>query len=155
NHESTVTVQILGIAASAASIIAMAGNEIQIAKAGLLMIHNTQWIAVGDRHAFAETAKTMAVFDELMAGLYEDRTGETRANITKMMDAETFMSGEDAVASGFADSYLPADNLTVTNRANPTAIRRIAAALMHADMPRSQVRSLIKDLQNDMPGAVT
>ncbi len=154
-HPETVTVQVLGIAASAASIIAMAGDEIQIAKAGLMMIHNTQWIALGDRHVFTATAEAMAVFDDLMAGLYVDRTGAARADIVKMMDAETFMSGEDAVADGFADALLPADKVTVTNQGGLPAHRKIAAALAHAKMPRSQIRALMKELQEDMPSAAS
>lgn len=154
-HPETVTVQVLGIAASAASIIAMAGDEIQIAKAGLMMIHNTQWIALGDRHVFIETAETMAVFDDLMAGLYVDRTGGVRADIVKMMDTETFMSGEDAVADGFADAFLPADKVTVTNQGGMPAHRKMAAALAKAGMPRAEIRQLMHELSGTMPSAAS
>lgn len=63
-HSRMVTVQIVGIAASAASVIAMAGDEIQIARAGMLMVHNAQWLAMGDRHAMQEAASIFAGFAE-------------------------------------------------------------------------------------------
>lgn len=152
-HPEEVTVQVLGIAASAASIIAMAGDTVQVAKAGLMMVHNTQWVAVGDRHTMAETAQTMAVFDDLLVGLYEDRTGAERASIEAMMDATTFMSGADAVAGGFADSLLPSDLVKIGNTTDQPAHRKVAAALAKANMPRTEIRSLMKELSEDMPSA--
>ena len=154
-HPETVTVQVLGIAASAASIIAMAADEIQVAKAGLMMIHNTQWIALGDRHVMAEVAEQMAIFDETLASLYADRTGGDKEQIAALMDAETFMNGEDAVRRGFADTLLPADNVKVENRSGEPAHRRVAAALVRANMPRSEIRALMKELSEIMPGAVS
>lgn len=152
-HPEEVTVQILGVAASAASIIAMAGDTIQVAKAGIVMVHNTQWFAMGDRHAFSDRAETMAVFDDALAGLYVDRTGKDRASIEAMMDAETYLGGEIAVEAGFADGLLAADTVSkVENHAEP-AYRRVAAALAHADMPRSEIRKLMKELTASMPGA--
>lgn len=154
-HPERVTVQILGIAASAASIIAMAGDDIQIAKAGLMMVHNTQWVAIGDKRIMAETAETMKVFDDALAGLYEDRTGADRADIEQMMDATTFMGGETAIESGFADSLLPADRVTkARNAIDQPAHRKVAAALAHAGMPRADIRKIMKELSEDMPRAV-
>jgi ATP-dependent protease ClpP protease subunit len=152
-HPEAVTVQILGVAASAASIIAMAGDTIQVAKAGIVMVHNTQWFAMGDRHAFVDRAETMAVFDDALAGLYVDRTGRPRAEIERMMDAETYLSGESAVQDGFADDLLDADRIAkIENYAEP-AHRRVAAALAHAKMPRAEIRKLMKELTADMPSA--
>lgn len=152
-HSEEVTVQVLGMAASAASIIAMAGDTIQVAKAGMMMIHNTQSIAIGDRHTMAEMVAAMEVFDATLAGLYADRTGTDAAEIARMMDAETFIAGSDAVASGFADDLLPADQVEkVSNSAEP-AHRRVAAALARAGMPRSELRKLMKELAEDMPRA--
>jgi len=153
-HPEAVTVQVLGIAASAASMIAMAGDTIQIAKAGLMMIHNSQWIALGDRHVMIETATAMEVFDELIVGLYVDRTGGDRDEIAGWMDAETFMSGETAVESGFADALLPADKVVKASIDDePPARRKVAAALSRANMPRSEIRKLMKELSSDTPSA--
>lgn len=152
-HPETVTVQVLGMAASAASIIAMAADEIQIAKAGLMMVHNTQWVAIGDQFVMAETAQTMAVFDDLLASLYADRTGRDAESMADLMRATTFMSGEDAVAQGFADSLLPADTVSIENKADTPAHRKVAAALSRANMPRSEIRALMKDISQGMPSA--
>lgn len=153
-HPETVTVQVLGIAASAASIIAMAADEIQIAKAGLMMVHNTQWLAIGDRHIMTEVADQMAIFDDTLAGLYADRTAGDKGDIAALMDAETFMNGEDAVERGFADALLPADKVKVENRSDEPAHRKVAAALARANMPRAEIRALMKELSQDMPSAV-
>lgn len=134
-HPRQVTVQVIGIAASAASVIAMAGDEIQIAKAGLMMVHNAQWIAVGDRHAMTEAAEAMAIFDRAMAGLYVDRTALPAEKVEAMMDATTYMSGDEAVELGFATGLLPADAVpTAIAAAAPRAITSALdiAALLQA-----------------------
>ena len=74
-HPRKVTVRVLGLAASAASIIAMAGDDVQIGKAGFLMVHNAWAVAIGNRHDMAEAAATMEPFDDAMATLYADRAG--------------------------------------------------------------------------------
>src|SRR5690349_19853968 len=102
-HKGTVTVKILGIAASAASVIAMAGDEVQIARAGFLMIHNTWVIAMGDRNALRDVADWLEPFDRTAVGIYAARTGIKDAELTKMLDKETWIGGSDAVDQGFAD----------------------------------------------------
>lgn len=155
SHPAEVTVRIVGIAASAASIIAMAGDRVEIARAGLMMIHNTQWVAVGDRHAMQEAADTMAVFDEAMTGLYVDRTEIADAEIARMMDATTFMSSAKAIEDGFADDYLDADQVRTGVRAQtekPPAYR-VEAALARHGVPRAERRKLLKELTAGMPSA--
>src|SRR5690625_4941230 len=74
-HEGHVTVKILGLAASAASVIAMAGDEIQIARAGFMMIHNTWVVAAGDRNALRDIADMLEPFDGALADIYAARSG--------------------------------------------------------------------------------
>lgn len=107
----TVKVKVLGVAASAASVIAMAGDEIEIGASSSIMIHNCWTIAVGNRRDFAEMAATMEKFDANMASVYEARTGNDAAQITAWMDAETWFSGQEAIDAGFATSLLPADRV--------------------------------------------
>lgn len=154
-HPYQVTVQVLGIAASAAAIIAMSGDQIEIAKAGLMMIHNTQWIAVGDRHAMQEAHDTMAIFDEACVDLFADRSAEKATDIAAMMDATTFMSSKKAVELGFADQFLDADKVPTAVRAASEAspVYKIEAALARGGVPRAERRRLLKDL-TDTPGAV-
>jgi ATP-dependent Clp protease protease subunit len=143
-HPKAVTVQVLGIAASAASVIAMAGDTIQISKAGFFMIHNTQWVAIGDRNAMRETADIMQQFDEVAAGLYADRTGVDAKAAGKMMDAETWMGGEAAVAKGFADALLAFE--PAKDDAKAMLAYRVEAMLARAGVPRSERRRVIKEL---------
>lgn len=155
NHSKPVTVQIVGMAGSAASLIAMAGADIQIAKAGMLFIHNTQWMAVGDRNVMLQAHDDMKVFDQIAGQLYADRTGIPTASIASLLDAETFISGEDAVAQKFADRLLPADEVVeVENSAEPPH-RRIAAALSKANMPRAEIRQLMQEFSENMPSAAS
>ena len=110
-HKGEVTVRVLGIAASAASIIAMAGDRVEVPRAGFLMIHNTWAIVIGNRHDMREFADTLESFDKAAQAVYAARTGMDAKAIGKLMDADTFISGEDAVAKGFADALLASDQV--------------------------------------------
>lgn len=162
-HPHKVTINVLGVAASAASVIAMAGDEINVAKAGFLMIHNANVPDAGNRHDKREIADKLEQFDSAMAGLYADRTGMARAKIAAMMDDETFMTGEEAVAQKFADALLPGDAVKHGPKAEMSALRRLDAALAKGDrMPRAERRALFQELTAkpragddiDTPGAV-
>ncbi len=72
-YDGTVNVNVIGLAASAASIIAMAADELKIAKSGFLMIHNSWGLVIGNQHDMREAADTFSVFDESMANVYADR----------------------------------------------------------------------------------
>lgn len=155
-HDAKVTVQILGIAASAASVIAMAGDEIQIAKSGLMMVHNSQWVAIGDRHVMSETADTMATFDKAMRGVYADRTGLPDKEVGAMMDATTFLGSEEAIDKGYADELLPSDEVESDPEAGlreRPAAYKIEAALAKHGVPRAERRRLIKDFVEATPSA--
>lgn len=154
-HPAQVTVQIVGIAASAASVIAMAGDEIQIAKFGFMMIHNTQWIAAGDRHAMLETAEIMATFDQAASEMYADRSGQKVKDVAAMLDAETWLAGQAVIEAGFADTLLDVDKPEgATAKAEKPALYRLEAALSSGrPLPRSERRKLLKEILEGMPGA--
>jgi ATP-dependent Clp protease protease subunit len=103
-HPADWTVQVTGLAASAASIVAMAGDRIEIAENAFLMIHNAWTITLGDKHELGEVADLLAQIDGALADTYVARTGKKRDEIEKMMDAETWLGGKEAVAQGFADA---------------------------------------------------
>ena len=149
-HPHKVTVRVLGLAASAASVIAMAGDEIEIGKAGFLMVHNAWVIAMGNRHDLAEAAATMEPFDDAMATVYSDRAGVTKAKAAEWMDNETWFNGEQAVDAGLADGFLPADAVAEdTTKAESmkgvNATRQIDARLAKSGMSRTQRRALLAD----------
>ncbi|SHM37238.1 head maturation protease, ClpP-related [Bradyrhizobium lablabi] len=105
-HAGKVRVEITGVAASAASIIAMAGHEIAIAENAFVMIHDSWGLTVGNRHDHAETEDLLAQIDQALAATYAARTGLSVADCASMMDDETWLAGADAKAKGFADEIL-------------------------------------------------
>lgn len=159
-HPAKVTVKILGIAASAASVIAMAGDEVQIARAGFLMIHNTWVIAMGDRHQLRDVADWLEPFDQSAIDIYAARTGMADKELAKMLDRETWIGGSDAIDKGFADALLSSDEVS-TKAKNSSESRPVAAAhkidtlLARAGVARSERRELLHALKGGMPGAAS
>lgn len=149
-HEKKVTVRVMGIAASAASIIAMAGDQIEMARASFMMIHNAWTIAMGDRHYMHDVGDWLEPFDDALAGVYEARTGTGKTEIVAMMDKETWLSAGQAIDMGFADAYLAADQVEETEPETATAlaIRRVEASLAKAGMPRSERRRLLGEIRS-------
>lgn len=154
-YEGNVTVKILGIAASAASVIAMAGDEIKIGRGAFLMIHNCWVVAMGNRHDLQQVASDMEPFDRSMSDIYSARSGLDSATVDAMMDAETYIGGSDAVEKGLADSLLPADAISDGDDSPSAALRKLDALLAKANTPRSERRKLIKALSGGTPGAAT
>lgn len=149
-----VTVRILSLAASAASVIAMAGDEVQIGRAGFLMVHNAWVVAVGNRHDLVEAAATMEPFDDAMAAVYAEKAGVDRVQAAKWMDAETWFNGEDAVAAGLADAFLAADVHEGQGNDGPrSALRRIDTLLAKQNVPRTERRALLSEVTGGTPGA--
>lgn len=106
DYPGTVTVNIDGIAASAASVIAMAATKVAMSPVSMLMIHNPATMAVGDKD---ELAKAMSMLDsvkESILNAYQEKTGMSRAKLSKLMDAETWMDARAAIDMGFADELL-------------------------------------------------
>ena len=109
NYKGKVTVKIDGIAASAASVIAMAGNKVIVSPVSMIMIHNPATIAFGDTN---EMQKAIAMLDEVKESIinaYEIKTGLSRAKLSHLMDAETWMDATKAVELGFADDIITKD----------------------------------------------
>ena len=106
DYRGAVTVKIDGIAASAASVVAMAGTTVLMAPTALMMVHNPLTVAIGDSE---EMKKAVALLDEVKESIinaYEIRTGLSRARLSHLMDAETWLSAHKAVELGFADGLL-------------------------------------------------
>ncbi|QUT04833.1 Clp protease ClpP [Sphingobium phenoxybenzoativorans] len=151
-HPYDITVKVMGMAASAASIIAMAGDTIEIGAASFIMIHNCWVIAIGNRHDMQETAEFLAPFDTAMCDVYAQRTGQKAAEIAKWMDAETYMSGSTAIERGFADELLSADKVTIDEKAkaadrDANDVRVMERSLMASGATRSEARARINKLK--------
>lgn len=105
-HDGKVTVKIDGKAMSAASVIAMAGDEILMSPVGIMMIHNPLTSAQGDMRAMRKAADVLDTVKETIINAYVAKTGKTEAEISTMMDDESWMSANVAVKEGFADGVL-------------------------------------------------
>ena len=106
DYPHDVTVKIDGIAASAASVIAMAGTKVLISPVGMLMIHNPATIAWGDSAEMQKAIEMLGSVKDSIINAYEIKTGLSRTKLSHMMDAETWMDAHKAVELGFADGIL-------------------------------------------------
>lgn len=112
DYKGDVTVKIDGIAASAASVIAMAGTKVYMSPVSMLMIHNPMTIAFGNK---GEMEKAIHMLDEVKESIinaYEIKTGLPRVKLSHLMDSETWMDANKAVELGFADDILKRSETT-------------------------------------------
>lgn len=115
-HDGKITVKIDGKAMSAASVIAMAGDEILMSPVAVMMIHNPLTRAQGNMHDLRKVADVLDTVKDSIINAYVTKTGRPRNKISQMMDDETWMSSNVAVKEGFADSVLYQDEpLNVQN----------------------------------------
>lgn len=105
-YKGNVTVKIDGIAASAASVIAMAGTKVCVTPVSMLMIHNPSAGIYGNTSEMQKAIKMLDEVKESIVNAYEIKTGMSRAKISHLMDAETWMDANSAVEMGFADEIL-------------------------------------------------
>jgi len=126
-YKGNVNVKIDGIAASAASVVAMAGSTVEMSPVATIMIHNPMTVSIGDTHEMERTITFLAEIKESIINAYEIKTGLSRAKISRLMDAETWMNAKKAVELGFADSVLYTDvQRPVTDTADGLIFSRAA-----------------------------
>lgn len=106
DYPGRVTVKIDGIAASAASVIAMAGDKVLMSPVAMLMIHNPMTMAWGNSEEMQKAIEMLSEVKESIINAYELKTGMSRAKISRLMDAETWMNANKAVELGFADEII-------------------------------------------------
>lgn len=155
-HPARVTVQVMGIAASAASVIAMAGDDIRMGDGAFLMIHNAWAIALGNRHDLADAAERLAPFDAAMASVYAARSGMSVENVAALMDKETWLSASQAVADGFATGLLDAGHVVEDDASSMSARRALAmieTAMAQTGYSRSARRDVLKSVFSGTPCA--
>ena len=165
DYKGSVTVKIDGIAASAASVIAMAGTKVLVSPVSMMMIHNPVTVAMGDA---AEMEKAIAMLSEVKDSIinaYEIKTNLSRARLSHMMDAETWMDAHKAVELGFADDILkraeadevleditpPADSIPFSEAAVMNSLMDKIAAKCRThpkadELPKTKADSLIERL---------
>ena len=106
DYPHNVTVKIDGIAASAASVIAMAGTKVMMSPVSMIMIHNPATIAFGDHNEMQKAIDMLAEVKESIINAYEIKTSLSRAKLAHLMEAETWMDANKAVELGFADEIM-------------------------------------------------
>lgn len=131
-HAGLVTVKISGIAASAASVIAMAGDEILMSPVAYMMIHDPWSIAMGNAREMEHEARVLREIGEGIIAAYTGRTGKTHDEIAAMLADETYMSAQTCIDEGFADGYYGVahgDSVRAQLRAKNYSAKRYCALL--------------------------
>lgn len=155
-HPAEVKVKVMGVAASAASIIAMAGDEVLMGTGSIMMVHNAWGLVVGNRHDFADAASVFETFDDSMASIYAARTGMDEKDILALLDGPsrssdgTYMTAADAIEKGFADGEF--DGVDDTAKASASipaellARRRAEAALAKQGIGRKERAEILNSI---------
>lgn len=136
-HKAKVAVTIDGLAASAASFIAMAGDRISMAESAMFMIHNAWGFAVGNANDMTETAALLDKIDGMLARVYAARTRIKQSRLREMMDAETWLTGQEAKDQGFVDALIPNKDKPSKSAAASNSIR-----LAFRNAPRDRLAEL-------------
>ena len=126
NYKGNVTVKIDGLAASAASVIAMAGAEVIMSPVAMMMIHNPMTVAIGDSKEMKKAIDMLAEVKESIINAYELKTGINRTKISQLMDSESWFNAKKAVELGFADKGMYEDNNKKDNDGEAVMFSRMA-----------------------------
>lgn len=106
DYKGSVTVKIDALAASAASVIAMAGTTVQMSPVAMMMIHNPMTIAIGDSEEMKKAGAMLEEVKESIMNAYEIKTGQNRSKLSNLMNAESWFNARKAVELGFADEIM-------------------------------------------------
>lgn len=155
-HPAKVTVKVMGIAASAASIIAMAGDEVLMGTGSIMMIHKAWGLVVGNEFDFIDAGEVFKTFDASMASIYAARTGVPDVDVLAMLAGPgrnsdgTYMTATEAIEKRFADGEFDAQAVSAETNASVRkdilARRRVEAALAKDHVGRKERADIINSL---------
>lgn len=131
NYKGKVTIKIDGIAASAASVIAMAGDKVLMSPVSVIMIHNPLTMVCGDHKEMEKAIDMLAEVKESIINAYEYKTGLSRAKLSHLMESETWMNANKAVELGFADGISEKEDNAPIADAVMFSQRAVSNALMN------------------------
>ena len=123
NHKGKVTVKIDGIAASAASVVAMAGDETLISPTGMLMIHDPMTLAYGNKTDMEQTITLLEEVKESILNAYVQKSHQSRETLSQLMSEETWMNAEKALELGLVDGILFADSPAPSTQTEPQPVQ--------------------------------
>lgn len=142
-----VTVKIDALAASAASVIAMAGTKVLMSPVALMMIHNPATIAIGDAEEMQKAIDMLAEVKESIVNAYEIKTSLSRHKISQLMDGESWMNAKEAVKLGFADGILYREGEEADGDADPNeemlfSRKAVTDSLLSRLIPKQTTKTL-------------
>ncbi|OAJ33403.1 head maturation protease, ClpP-related [Piscirickettsia salmonis] len=138
-HNATVTTHIDGLAASMASIIALAADKVIMAENAFYMIHNPWTVAIGDKNQLNQSIELLDKMGKLMVNIYSEKSGIDPNQVQELMDAETWLTGTEALEQGFVDEVSESIEL---------------AACVKADTYKNTPQTLIKPPENSAVNAL-
>ncbi len=158
-HKSKVVASIEGVAASAATFVAVAADEVQMAKGSMFMIHNAWTIAMGNANDLMETAALLEKLDGTLVDDYTAKTGKSAQQVKDWMAAETWFTADEAVTAGFADAVVDGDQVDATydlsaygERAPKMSAHLEATATV--DVPVADVQQASKEVAEEVSAQI-
>lgn len=155
SHKATVEVVVEGLAASIASVIAMAGDTVKMGDGAMMMVHNPWTFAMGNAEDMRKTADMLDQVTEALTDVYEKRTGMKRAELKTMLSAETWLTSAEAVEKGFADSQVESEKdeeaAEAAHQSHIAAFNEFAALANAAKVSPAQIAASV--LQSVKPDA--
>ena len=151
DYPHNVTVKIDGIAASAASVIAMAGTKVLVSPVSMMMLHNPMTVAMGDTAEMQKAIEMLGSVKESIINAYEIKTGLSRAKLSHLMDAETWMDANKAVELGFADGILRREEITEDIEPPAVSMLYSKAAVVNSLMDKIAAKCVTKPKTPDEP----
>lgn len=155
NHPARIEVDVDGVAASIASVIAMAGDEIRMADNALMMVHNPSGVAVGDAEEMRKIADLLDQVKGVIASTYAKRTGMKEAEVMQMMTEETWMTAAEAQDKGFADVITAEQKVAACTGFDFSTFKRTPAQLTGKTRPAghaiAQVKLVAMDTRSRIP----
>ena len=148
DYKGNVTVKIDGLAASAASVIAMAGTEVIMSPVAMMMIHNPMTVAIGDSSEMKKAIDMLSEVKESIINAYELKTSMNRTKISNLMDSESWFNAKKAVELGFADRIMFQEDKKEDNEVEAVMFSRMAVtnSLIDKLIPKKN-KTKISDLE--------
>ena len=149
DYKGNVTVKIDGLAASAASVIAMSGSKVLMSPVSEIMVHNPMTVAIGNAEEMSKAIDMLSEIKESIINAYELKTNLPRDEISKMMDSECWMNARKAVELGFADEIMYTENRNSNTALDSFMFSRIAVTNKLIDKLKSknQNKTTVESLQ--------
>lgn len=153
DYPGNVEVRIVGLAASAASVIAMAGDTVRISPTAELMIHNASMLAYGDHKNMDKAAEMLRITNKSVSAAYQHKTGLSEEELLALMEEETWMTAETAKEKGFVDEIMFDDSKAQMIASAPGALPQQVINKIRNDKlkePQTVTMDQLQDLMNDM-----